>query len=355
MNEPSVGKNALISAIYDNNIESFRFCVEAFPDDLSNNVLSHIVSQSLKEFAEVMFAAGFVIDTREKIDRPSTILGEAAQAGDQEFVELLLDNGVPINDSRDERCVALCDAVLEEDAPMVELLIKRGGQVNSNFKSGVSLLKLANDEIREILLANGATPQADFAPKTVYDLPPKSEFSFTTAENVLTAAIGHVVHEVETNFPGESICAFVVYDDSEGISPMPALELASRWANNWRPGDWTLEARYSEGFVQYADVLRELNSRSPNSGIELHSFATTIKTLKELQHRGYFGTPQPVVFFSLADDDRTVWLEHTSAKLINPPDVFARFESEWLKSSWGQQLASYQTGRFEEQLLKLID
>ena len=48
---------------------------------------------------------------------------------------------------------------------------------------------------------------------------------------------------------------------------------------------------------------------------------------------------QRLRFFSLSDDDNAPWLELESARSINPPEVFAKFEPEWrlsLANTYGE-------------------
>lgn len=169
------------------------------------------------------------------------------------------------------------------------------------------------------------------------------DFNYVRA--MLKDAVRTSFDALRASHPQQTFYAFAL-SDSDGTGPSPAANSEQKWLKRverekladsderflyrWSPAEWAFEAVGCEPFHPVWQILR---SEQPHDRLafKARSFGASIYALKELSDEGYFGSGdrRVTVFFSLSDDENSVWLERESARRANPPEVFAAFESEW--------------------------
>jgi hypothetical protein len=62
-----------------------------------------------------------------------------------------------------------------------------------------------------------------------------------------------------------------------------------------------------------------------------------VLALRDLDSEGFFGTvperKKLTLLCSVSDSTDAAWLEHESAKFLNPPEVYESFYSQWITNS----------------------
>lgn len=177
---------------------------------------------------------------------------------------------------------------------------------------------------------------------------------FHKVKDLLKQGVRETLDTLRRENPNEHFYAFALYDaDGDCVCPSAnseekyqsivtragCAETDQRMLYRWGTAEWAYEA------VEYGpfEDARELLASAPRDDwfeFQAQSFGASIFALKELSDEGFFGNGDSRVtaFFTLSDDDSAPWLEYESARRINPPDVFARFEPEWrqcMAQTWG--------------------
>ena len=89
----------------------------------------------------------------------------AANEGQVEAVEILLELGANNDASDSEGSTALFNAVKESVYDIVSLLIKKGANVLKRDVEGKTILDYADDEIKELILTTAGLKESDFEAK----------------------------------------------------------------------------------------------------------------------------------------------------------------------------------------------
>src|SRR5262249_16332135 len=156
---------------------------------------------------------------------------------------------------------------------------------------------------------------------------------------------------LRSKHPSEHFYAFALYDaDGDCVCPSANSEERyqaiikrngvedsdRRFMYRWGTAEWAYEAVEYGPFQQARQILQAAK-REGWYDFQAKSFGASILALKELSEEGYFGqgSSRVTAFFTLSDDNNAPWLERESARRINPPDVFAAFETEWRKALAG--------------------
>ncbi len=177
---------------------------------------------------------------------------------------------------------------------------------------------------------------------------------FLEIRELLKEGVRTTLTTLREQHPDEHFYAFALYDaEGENVAPsanseekyqariarQKCADSDSRFMYRWGTAEWAYEALEYGPFEE----ARELLSQAPKDEwleFQVQSYGASIFALKELAAEGFFGTGefQITAYFSLSDDDPAAWLERESARRINPPAVFAKFEPEWqiaMLQIWG--------------------
>ena len=191
---------------------------------------------------------------------------------------------------------------------------------------------------------------------------------FAEVRRLVAAAAKKTIAELRAENPDENFYAFALYDSDDATGPEVSAnseekfqELLTRHraryekqgqrfglreeANcRWGTAEWWHEACSDakdfgpayELLNSLADEARaaEASDRTAYHVFRAHAFAAMVGALRDLDREGAFGEGAAreavTVFASISDSADAGWLERESARLANPPEVFARFEREAL-------------------------
>ncbi len=203
---PSVGSEALYSAIEKGNVEMVRILVEAGADINAadgfggNTPLHEAVEQGDAEIVRILVAAGADVHAEGYFDR--TPLTLAAEEGATEILQILLGTGPDADTSvggEDKEAVstpsvgseALYTAIEKGDVEMVRLLVEAGADINAaeGFGGNTPLheaVKKGDLEIVKILVAAGADVEA----KGYFDRTPLSLAAEEGATEIMRILLG---------------------------------------------------------------------------------------------------------------------------------------------------------------------
>ena len=176
---------------------------------------------------------------------------------------------------------------------------------------------------------------------------------YTTVKHAIKDSVREWFSGLREAYPDEEFYAVCLYTDGDFTAPVPtANSLArlqkmiqegdeeDRWLYKWAPGEWPTWPGISLRSVQDAwDAFGEIEAEEPMPWDEpsdafgeecAKRLAATIDGLKELGSEGFFGQGEDcvTVFFSISDSADAGWAEVESARRVNPPELFARFEPE---------------------------
>jgi len=107
----------------------------------------------------------------------------------------------------------------------------------------------------------------------------------------------------------------------------------------WGTAEWGHEAcsdarDFAPAYELLESLSEEASARDAHPEFRAYAFAAMVGALRDLDRQGVFGVgpdrEQVTVFASLSDSGDAKWLRRESARLANPPAVFARFEREAL-------------------------
>lgn len=147
----SDGRTALMSAIGWDNAELVQLLLDAGADpDLEDargmTAMSEAISRGERETADLLRA----VTTNETSERPwrsaqskeSKVerMVKAAKAGDVEFVQRMLEEGVGVDEKASYEVTALCNAASGGGMEVIELLLARGASVNLPGQAGMTPL-----------------------------------------------------------------------------------------------------------------------------------------------------------------------------------------------------------------------
>lgn len=150
----------------------------------------------------------------------------------------------------------------------------------------------------------------------------------------------------------ESFYAFILYTDGDCYTVLPSAnsvekldeKLTRRGVDDpkraagyrWSIGEWAYEAWKDDAFEQICEDLSAASQAAceadtfPEFKQQVH--ASMIKALSLLDEEGFFGARRDaaVIFISSSDYDESIDLENRSAKILNPPEVYAAFVKRYV-------------------------
>jgi hypothetical protein len=348
-----------LSTLFDEqNLAEFRRLLEAHPQYLRGEDGRDIwlrfaagdgslpFVQALVELGSDVNQPNYPCNPSDQMYEPEGSILHAASNGHLEVVRCLLDHGARINFvvHGKPRCLPLTNAVRKGWLEVVKLLVERGADIHADW-GGTNAVTLAKDygheEIRAYLVSQGAKEEPEIEPAKETPMP----FNFNQVRAMLKEAARATLEKLRADHPDETFYAFALYD-AEGTCPGPSANSEEKWRKlverkkiadsderffyRWSTAEWAYEGAAADPFEAIGELLR---SQTPDNWLEFQaqSYGACIFALKELSEEGFFGSgaSRITAFFSLSDDENAPWLEWESARRINPPEVFAAFESEW--------------------------
>jgi uncharacterized protein len=124
-------------------------------DKIGDKPLYLAVSMGRKDIVEILISNGAHVDERSEA-QGRTPLMSAAFNGYKDIVEYLISKGADVNARATGGDTALFSAVAENHKDIVEILVSKGADVNIENNEGVTALRIANNDIAEILRKHGA-------------------------------------------------------------------------------------------------------------------------------------------------------------------------------------------------------
>ncbi len=186
---------------------------------------------------------------------------------------------------------------------------------------------------------------------------------FAEVRRLVAAAAKKTYADLRAENPGEQFYAFALYDSDDATGPQVSAnseekfqELLARHRRSyekqgrrfgpreeasyrWGTAEWWHEAcsearDFGPAYELLEEMSGEASGREAHPEFRAHAFAAMIGALCDLDRDGVFGVGAAreaiTLFVSISDSADAEWLERESARLANPPAVFARFEREAL-------------------------
>lgn len=188
---------------------------------------------------------------------------------------------------------------------------------------------------------------------------------FAEVRRLIAAGAKKTYAELRAESPNEHFYAFALYDSDDATGPQVSAnseekfqellvqarhQYESRGYNSrpfgpreeasyrWGTAEWWYEAcSDARDFRPAYELLEKLAAATAESdypAFKAQASAAMVGALRDLDREGVFGRgperEEVTLFASISDSRDAEWLERESARLANPPAVFARFESEAL-------------------------
>ena len=153
--------------------------------------------------------------------------------------------------------------------------------------------------------------------------------------------------DLSSAHPGEEFYACALYTDSSAMTICPSANSVqglekklsqedeedrseeSAQYYKWASSEWAYEAWGSERFKEICKLLREAPERSDMEIFQSQIYHVMTNALLRLKDEGFFqsfGAPHsPVLFVTVADDDRAEEVENQSARILNGEKEFDEF------------------------------
>ncbi|THJ30303.1 DUF4303 domain-containing protein [Lampropedia aestuarii] len=165
--------------------------------------------------------------------------------------------------------------------------------------------------------------------------------------NDIIEATKYTLSQLKNNHQNENIYAFILYTDNDCYTILPAansLEMYEKKikddevddeqeliAYKWSSAEWAYESLYDEKFSKISIQLSEASTQASASNkfeeFKIYVHNCMINALKSLDEGGFFENPRKnlTLFISSSEYDESIEMENSSAKILNPPEIYKSF------------------------------